>query len=422
MPTAALCQRRISVADRRDVAVLLVLLVVAVIPFLEVLLAPDSTIYNHDIDYFFAHEQVLRLALDGNDFPLWNPYFGGGSPGLGRIQVGLFYLPAAVMRAFLPVVTMFNLEAIIHVFLAGLGLYVVLRALSLERPGAAFGSVAFMLSGVIIPRTLAGHASVLRSIVWVGWLLYAYRRMLLRPSWANCLLTTVFTSLTLLGGHPQMSFTALLVPACYFCFGFLPTRLRNKETSQLLAGIGWSIATMGLSIGLVAVQWVPYAEWLTKTARGTGTAFDSVEMITRNSFHVEHFITQLLPTLWFDVETGGSIHVTHRAHFWEVSPFVGVTTLAIIVAGLAVRVKIERGLSFFLAGLGLMGLVFSLGKINPVYRLAYENSVSVLRAPGRFLLLWSFALVGHLTCKSPFFDYGTPRASYGAPSASPRAT
>ena len=122
----------------------------------------DVFIYNWDISFFYPHEVVAQNGFDQGDFPLWNPYFGGGSPGLSKIQIGLFYPPLVLLRFILPVVARLNWDAVINVFIAGLGIYWLMRDLATSRAAAIFSAVAFMLSGSIIPSVFAeiGRAHV----------------------------------------------------------------------------------------------------------------------------------------------------------------------------------------------------------------------------------------------------------------------
>lgn len=373
-----------------DLAVACFLLIVAVTLFFPVLKKSDSLIYNADISYFFPHEVVIEHSYAKGDFPLWNPYFGGGSPGLSKIQVGLFYPPMVLLRLLLPPIARLNWDAVFNLFIAGLGVYWLVRDMVTSRTAALFSALAFMLSGSIIPRVFAGHVSVLHAVVWTGWLLFAYRRMLYRHSWRYLVLTVLFASCVVLGGHPQMSAIVLLVPISYFIFVYVIENIRSQRWAELARGLGLSVLVAFLAAGLTAAQVFPFAEWLTYTPRGSGVAFDSFEIMTRNSVQLQHLVTPFIPLAWFNPESSESISFVTRSLFWEISPFVGFLTIFLIVSGLILVRDQNRHLTIYLIGMALFALVMSMGTYNPIYTFIYDK-LPYIRAPGRFLLLWTFS-------------------------------
>lgn len=359
--------------------------------FSRYLFSTDQIIYNHDITYFYPHETIIRHSLEQNDFLLWNPYFGGGSPQLGKIQVGQLYPPAMLLRYLFPIVTMFNVDSMLHVYLAGLGIYLLLRSLGVTPVISTTSGIIFALSGSIMPRVLAGHISVLHSVAWIGWLLFAYRRLLHNRSWWNILLTVLFTSLVMLGGHLQFSALVLLAPISYFFFVYFPGKLRAKKWRDIVLGLIVSLLVGLITIGLLAVQIWPFLEWLGQTSRGSGEAIISYEFMIRNSLNWEHLLSQFFPFAWFELGTQTDLNLTGFSHFWEVSPFVGVTTIFLLGTSLLLRGNKEQRLLRYFGGLAIFSLFMSMGRINPIYQLVFDQ-LPYFRAPGRFLLLWTFSL------------------------------
>ncbi len=376
-----------------DVGYSVALLSVLLILFAGPLFFESGFAYKLDIDYFFAHETVLREELSGDGLALWNPYFGGGSPTLSKIQIGIFYPPLMLLRELLSPVAMFNWDMVLHLYVAGLGLYWLLRDWKVRPVGAMFGALTFMLSGSLIPRVFAGHISVIHSIAWIGWLLLAYRRLLLKRSWWSLLVVALLTALTVLGGHPQMSLIALLVPGSYF-IAFAGQRIRERRWDD----VGWAaLSSLGvavLALGLVAIQLAPFLEWLSQTSRGKGEAGVVTELMTRDSLYPHELFTIFFPYLWVDMSSVvDAVDVGGKELFWEKSIFAGMVTMVVIAVGLLLRCR-SRGLDLrtrYLLGLGLFGLIMGMGSINPLYLLLQEIA-PYFRSPGRFLLLWSFAI------------------------------
>lgn len=346
--------------------------------------------YGKDVNYFYPNEVVLQASGFGADFPVWNPYFGAGAPGLGKIQVGLFYPPLMLLRALFDVETTLDLDAMLHLLLAGAGVYFLMRQLAVDRIPALFTAVAFMLSGSFTPRIIAGHASVLRAISWSGWLLWAYIRLLKEQTWLNVVLTALIVGFVITGGHPQMSLIVLLLPLGYFGACFVPECVRANNWRKIWSRFCWSVVAVGLALGLTAVQIMPYLAWQGQTVRAAGNAFDSFDVMIRNSFLWQHFLALFMPTVWYDPASSTSLSFENRSFFWENSAFTGVLTLLILGIGLTLRSTAYRVHRRFLAGLAVVGLVLSMGTINPLYEFLFQT-LPYIRAPGRFMLWWTLA-------------------------------
>lgn len=346
--------------------------------------------YGKDVSYFYPNEVVLQASGFGADFPVWNPYFGGGAPGLGKIQVGMFYPPLVLLRALFDVETTLDLDVMLHLFLAGAGIYFFMRQLAIDWIPALFTAVAFMLSGSFTPRIIAGHASVLRAISWSGWLLWAYIRLLKRGTWLNVVLTALIVVFVITGGHPQMSLIVFLLPLGYFWAYFVPECVRAKNWRKIWLGFCWSVGAVGLALGLTAVQILPYLAWLGQTVRAAGNAFDSLDVMIRHSFLWQHFLALLMPTIWYEPANAISLSFDNPSFFWENSAFTGVLTLLILGIGLTLRSTAHRTHRRFFAGLAVVGLVLSMGTINPLYEFLFRV-MPYIRAPGRFMLLWTLA-------------------------------
>jgi hypothetical protein len=377
--------------NQQDIMSILFLACLPLILFSDALFTSGELIYSFDIDYFYPHEVVLDASGYGEDFLVWNPYFGAGAPGLGKIQIGIFYPPLMLLRSLFSVETTLNLDAILHLFIAGTGVYFLMRQLSVGPIPALFAAVAFMLSGSLTPRIFAGHASVVRTVAWSGWLLFAYIRLLKWRVWHNAVFVAVIIGFVILGGHPQMSLTVLLLPLGYFFALFVPECIQLKQWRAILSGLSWSIGAVVLALGLTAVQLAPYLAWHRQTVRAAGYAFDSLEAMVQHSFLWQHFFTFIAPTFWYDPESAIAITFGSLSYFWETSAFTGVLTMLIVAVGLTMRSDQHQANRRFFVGLAIMGLLLSMGTINPLYDYLFQT-MPYIRAPGRFMVWWTLAM------------------------------
>src|SRR4029077_16131889 len=85
--------------------------------------------------------------------PLWNPYEYAGVPFLGAAQPAVLYPPRALLFALLPPTAALHAFMVTHYVLLGAGAFVMLRALAVGAPGAAFGALLLAFE----PLMMAGH-------------------------------------------------------------------------------------------------------------------------------------------------------------------------------------------------------------------------------------------------------------------------
>lgn len=134
---------------------------------------------NNDFyNYMLPTLTVVRNALLSGEFPLWNPYLGGGLPlytegGKPLLELVLLYL-------FSPSTTIV-LIAYMHVFAALALFYIFARELGLSRQASLLGGLLWSLNGY--------HAwylydlSILGTNLWLPFLLTCLLR--LRRGWGN---------------------------------------------------------------------------------------------------------------------------------------------------------------------------------------------------------------------------------------------
>ena len=86
------------------------------------------------VSFLFPTYRFAAGELAAGRLPLWNPTLYGGAPFVGDIQAGFLYLPNLALFLVNPAFSYTSLQwlAILHLFWAGLGLYVLLRTLRFE--------------------------------------------------------------------------------------------------------------------------------------------------------------------------------------------------------------------------------------------------------------------------------------------------
>ena len=241
-----------------DALVALALLALAIMPFIEAVRQPGHVPFGLDMAQHYAREAFNRLAFNEVWVPLWNPYEFSGFPAQADPQTGVFYPPNILLRLF-TVPTFLTGTVVLHVWLFGIGGYVLCRTLGVGRPAAAVAGAALLLGGITTGRMYAGHLDVLRTVAWVPLAIAAAMQSLdretVRPSAA--VVTTLV--LVLLSGHVQYVVYTFGGVALYAAFRVVwpvtgpATWARTRRVAMQF------VVLIVLVVGLAAIHLLPTA-------------------------------------------------------------------------------------------------------------------------------------------------------------------
>src|SRR5579885_2956341 len=102
--------------------------------------------------------------------PFWNPYELMGTPLLANSQSAGFYPPHILMGLLhVPLYPAMTFLAWLHLFIAGLGVYVLVRRLGGTKTGGAIAGASFSLSAFMVSWTAL--PSVISTVAWIPWVL-----------------------------------------------------------------------------------------------------------------------------------------------------------------------------------------------------------------------------------------------------------
>ncbi|GIV16146.1 MAG: hypothetical protein KatS3mg022_1581 [Armatimonadota bacterium] len=313
----------------------------------------------------FAHRWLAQGVL-----PLWNPHTLFGQPFVGNPQEWLFY-PSTILLPFLHPARYLSWDAVLHLWLGGVGMWLFLHALGLSFRPALFGSTAWMLCGAFVPR--AQFPGMFQSIALIGWLMWAVERVLQASGAVRIAMLAVSVALLLLAGHAQVAYMALLPGTAWA--GWRMARSGWRPLPSLLAG-----AAGGLLLS--AVHWLPMLQLLHETPRINL----SVWGVNRFPLRLEQIPLLLVPDLYGTPWQGNWLG---RGNYWEVAYAVGI--LPLTAAIVAWRARSEARFWLIIAFLSWW---LALGTSGGLYILAYYllPGLKAFHDPARWLILTDFAV------------------------------
>ena len=371
----------------RDMGAAAVLLLATLGFFWRILFTPDAwkPAGGGDlVSFLFPIYRFAAASLSSGDLPLWNPHLYGGAPFLADMQTGLFYPLNQLLFLAVPDFPYKALEwmAVVHVFLAGLFMYLCLRYLEPGRPlrmsAALLGAVAYMFSDLFIVHF--GNLNLIAVAAWLPLIALLYYRALRTRNAGLAVGAGVAFGLSTLEGHLQIT---LLIGLALVVVTVVEAGAAHRSRHGWVWPFLALVITVAVAIGLAALVLLPAFEY----ARLSPRAELPYKEAARYSLVPGLLGEMLVPALFGSREP---------ALYWAVWDRVAVGYLGIfplILAGLAVLLRRGRRVGLFVV-LAAIAFLLALGGESVVHGWAYRvlPGFGQLRAPARAIVLVDFAL------------------------------
>lgn len=340
---------------------------------------------NDTLAYYYPVLSEMRRFLLQGSLPLWTPYIYGGFPLFADGESGALYPINLVLLLLTSPEEALVWLGPLRVAMAGFFMYLYARTIGLGSMGSTVSALVFAFGGFTVAQL--HHLNLSSGAVWLPLILFllerAYRREGRARFWAVALAGVAFGAQSL-ALHVQISLMTILFLVLYLAFrtwafplGSLLQRLR-----LMLGALG---GTVGLGLGLAAVQWVPLYELSRFSSRAPGFLYTQA---LEYALPPVNLITFLSPYFF-----RGPQRVSWAIwSSWETVIYVG--TAPLLLAFVAILWVRSRWTAFF-AGVGLLSLLVAMANYLPLnlhyllYRLPWFDA---LRAPGRFSYLFTFCL------------------------------
>ncbi len=264
--------------------------------FFGALLAGLARLPNGDFAgqfHAFGLHQARELAA--GRLPLWSWGSYAGFPFAADTQAAVFYPPRWLTVGLslpwgFPYYAL-ELEALLHVWLAGALTYGLALDITGRREAGLLAAVAFGLGGYLVSYPIQ-QLAILETVAWLPLLLWLIRRSVAdggRPARALTAAGLVY-ALMISAGHPQSALHAGYLAVAYFVFQ--ATRARWPWGWILRDGLLTGLVAVGAS----AVAWLPALRYAAETTR-TEVGYDFVS----SGFPLLDYAQALVPgalTVW----------------------------------------------------------------------------------------------------------------------------
>src|SRR3954471_24461770 len=346
----------------------------------EMLLGQDTLAAGIMFRKFFV-EHIRALGR----LPLWNPYLFGGVPTVEAGSGDILY-PASILHFLLPLTSALAWKLILHVYLAGVFMYLAARALGARRYTSLFAGSAYLLSANLVSLVWGGQDGKMYVTALFPGALWLLITALDRRSWLRFVWLGVVAGLMVVA-HPQLAYYAYIALAGY-AVGSLWARRRDGATlANVLAGGMLAAVT---ALGVASVVLLPMYRYLREDSprAGTGRGF---EYSASWSLHAQEAVSLFIPEF-----SGTDVQ---SETYWGKNPFKhnseygGALVFVLGIAGVFGLRGDPRRWAF--GGMAAIALLYALGSGTPVFRLLYSlvPGLKNFRAPS----LATFVAVAALT-------------------------
>jgi hypothetical protein len=327
-------------------------------------------------DAVVVFQPFFEYAKDAfPDFPLWDPYIMAGRPFLANAQSALFS-PFTMPIFVLPLSKALGVMALLKLFVAAFGTYMLGRALGMRFGGALLAGIVFAFGTffvVWLPWPLTNIFALL------PWLFLATDLVVRRPTALAGAGLAAVVALQFFGGHPETSFHTMLAVVAFFAF-----RLTQRASRE---GGGWReqlrpALTFGFAVAvgsaIAAIVLLPLLELL----------LHSADYARRQDKIPTHMDPRFIGAFFLQDYWGRPTQTPLVPFLSNRGYYAGGLTLMLAAVGLVLRPTVTRtGFAAF----GALALVVALG-VQPVFGAVTKLPGFAAAHNGRLLIFVLFAL------------------------------
>ena len=353
-----------------------------------------GTLYRRDAGFFFTPWRlVLARFLRSGEAPFWNEWMSAGRAFAADPNAAVFWPLSPLLVVSSPTALAFA-----NVFLALLVFFVAMRRLGLSAIASGAGTLVLLFSGVF--QSLPVYATTCAAALPLSLALVEAPRLTSDESIvrrrAGALAALAF-GLSALGGEPAVT---LMGAAAFIAVAIGAGGSRPRAAAVALF-------TLVLGVGLAAIQILPAALEVARSARGAGMKPEHGALFW--SVRPARVLTLLEPRLTGD-PAGDAASFWGSATFDAGSPYFEDLALGLVPLLLAAAAwRDRRGRAALL--LALAGTVLSFGRFLPGYSFL-AAALPVIRYPEKWWLLVTFALAAAAAVgvEAVFFGGGDVRS------------
>ncbi|HON11443.1 MAG TPA: hypothetical protein PLE24_11300 [Chitinispirillaceae bacterium] len=349
----------------------------------------DGMLHSSDQMSGFDAKVFLQNSLkEYKQFPMWFSSRLSGMPTIDAMFGDPFYLPSMIVGFLFPIHRAISIKMILHVLLAGLFFYLLLRrGFKFSRPLAFAGGLLYMLNPQFLSHIYPGHDGKMYVIAWLPFIIWRMKSLVEFPSLFNASLLSFGLGMSLLTSHVQMNYFMMWGLFLFWLFAavlcLIPSQ-RNVKKAVMLTIYFWG--SVAFSLLLAIAPFLPSYLYVREafSVRGVDRGFEFAASWALGWAEVlSLWVPELVNTL---------------DYYWGQNPFklnseyAGGITLLLAVLAIVIKPGKWR---IFWGAVAVLSCLFALGANTPVFHIAYAliPGVKKFRAASMIMYWFSFGTV-----------------------------
>ena len=285
-----------------------------------------------------------RLAY--NEIPSWNSNLFSGMPSRGS------YLITNYGPINTAILTMFNkgITYGILLFIAGLGVYFLLKKLKISEISSLFGAITYAITPYQIGLINAGHGNKIIAISYFPWIFLAIYNLFNNRIIFGILALGLMSALQLWSNHPQMVYYSWMIIVFFWGWKYLSNKVGVDKDKNI--GITFIFILLGLLLSLVVVADPYYSvyEFQQYSDRGAASVLDKTsqtqtgvkwEYATQWSFEPYELISFIYPYFYglqnFQSRDIKSIAYWGGMQFTQSTHYFGIIVIFMALIGVLIK-------------------------------------------------------------------------------------
>ncbi|MBM4053621.1 MAG: hypothetical protein FJ264_02885 [Planctomycetes bacterium] len=273
---------------------------------------------------FLPWRIFAREAIRSGTMPLWNPYSRLGQPFLACPQTAIFY-PFNAFFYVLPIAVAYRCFIILHIFLAGVFMFLLMKHWKVVRTAAFTSAIIFMFNGMIISRL--EFLSYVSTIPWIPLIFFLFDKTIKNTSLMYSLLAGIILAIQFFGGHSLAIYFTYLSLGFYCIFTFLLLCYHGCGSKKIFFVFIFPLLAFVVAFLLSMVQLLPTLEATKLSVRAIN--FDPELIIA--SLHPLHLITFLVPYFFGVPGFNNDWWGISLFEFWTGSFYIGIFPLTLLL-------------------------------------------------------------------------------------------
>ena len=329
---------------------------------------------------------IQNAERDYGEYPLWMPWVFSGLPSIHSFQnISEFYFPNFMVELFNLVGLPSFWNYVFHFIIMGLGIFLLLGQIGINRLCSIYGATSFVLMPYLITMVVHGHGSQMMTSSWIPWFIWGLLRIHAKTNIYNMGILGLVVGFQLQRAHVQIAYYTWMAAGLLICI-LLYSNYKNNEFFLKWLFFSFSSLFLGfcmsLSIYLPALNYTPFSVRGATDGGGAG-----IDYATAWSFSFGEMATFLIPSYY----GFGGITYWGNMPFTDYPNYMGIIVILLAIIG---SIFHSNKIKWYFILTSCLALLLSFGKHFFLYQIFYDffPYFNKFRVPVMLLILTQFSV------------------------------